>query len=372
MKNKTINILQLIDSLSVGGAERVSINYANAISENKEFKSFLCATRQEGDLKEFINSDVEYLFMNKKSNKDISSYRNLISFIKKNHIDIIHAHSSSYFTACILKVFTGVKIVWHDHYGKSEDMNSRSLKVLKPLSLFFSYIISVNDILKNWAIENLYIKSSKIIYLQNYADLSFSNKEIDLPGTKVKRIVLLANLREQKNHFLALKSFKKLLKSEEKYKNWKLLFVGRDFDDEYSKKIKEFILDNNLENNIFILGTRTDTSDILKNCEIGILSSDSEGLPVALLEYGLSELPVICTNVGQCKEVLNYGEAGILVEKNDEIEFTNALETYINNEELRIKNKINFNKFVNDNYSKSAVLEKVLNIYISILSKREL
>lgn len=366
MLSKSINVLQLIDSLSVGGAERVSINYANGISQIDGFKSFLCATREEGLLKEFIDSKVGYMFMNKKSNKDINSYKNLISFIKKNKINIIHAHSSSFFTASIVKIFTGVKIVWHDHYGKSEDLISRPFFMLRFLSIFFSYVISVNDLLKNWALKTLFIKDESVKYIQNYADLKFSDRIVELPGTN-KRIVLLANLREQKNHFLAIKSFEKLLLKNSTYEDWSLLLVGRDFEDDYSSQIKDYISQNNLEKNVFILGARTDTADILKSCDIGILSSDSEGLPVALLEYGLSNLPVISSNVGQCKEVLNNGKCGILVSKNDELAFSNALEKYITDIEFRNRKANEYNKFVQKNYSKDSVMSIVVDIYKSIL-----
>lgn len=42
-----MKVLQLIDSLSVGGAERVAVNLANGLAE-AGVQSYLCATRQEG------------------------------------------------------------------------------------------------------------------------------------------------------------------------------------------------------------------------------------------------------------------------------------------------------------------------------------
>ena len=60
-----MRIVQLIDSLEAGGAERMAVNYANVLAEQIEF-SGLAATRKEGALLDQINSNVSYLFLNKK------------------------------------------------------------------------------------------------------------------------------------------------------------------------------------------------------------------------------------------------------------------------------------------------------------------
>ncbi|WNH09649.1 hypothetical protein [Thalassobellus suaedae] len=65
-----MNVLQLIDSLHAGGAERVALNYANALVPKIE-TSYLCATREEGLLKESLSKDVPYIFLNKKSALDL-------------------------------------------------------------------------------------------------------------------------------------------------------------------------------------------------------------------------------------------------------------------------------------------------------------
>src|SRR5438876_11120160 len=50
-----------------------------------------------------------------------------------------------------------------------------------------------------------------------------------------------------------------------------------------------------------------------KACDVGVLSSRSEGMPLALLEYGMNGLPSVATRVGQCAEMLDDGRAGLLV-----------------------------------------------------------
>ncbi len=62
-----------------------------------------------------------------------------------------------------------------------------------------------------------------------------------------------------------------------------------------------------------------------------MLSSKSEGLPFALLEYGLAKLAVIATKVGECESVIRIQENGILINPNDEITFEVPLYILIEN-----------------------------------------
>ncbi|QYS92441.1 glycosyltransferase [Flavobacterium covae] len=58
------------------------------------------------------------------------------------------------------------------------------------------------------------------------------------------------------------------------------------------------MVDYNLNNNIFIYGGLSNVAEVISGCDIGILTSISEGLPVALLEYGAGGLPTVTTDVG--------------------------------------------------------------------------
>jgi len=364
MKIKEPRVLQLIDSLAAGGAERVSVNLANALSE-VGIKSFLCATRKSGPLEQFIDPNVKKLILHKTSTIDMKAIYTLVKFIKDNEINIIHAHSSSFFMAVLCKPFTGAKIVWHDHYGKAEQLNQRPVGAIKKASYFFDYVISVNEKLALWSKNNLYINNKQVVFLQNFAQLSFQDSSPELPGTKKTRIVCLANLRPQKDHITLLKAFKEVLKN---HADWHLLLVGLDSDDDYSDLIKSYILEQGLENNVHLLGSRNDTADILVNSTIGVISSESEGLPVALLEYGLAKLPVVSTDVGQCADVLGDGKYGEVVPaKESEILFE-MIKRLIGNEELRRSLAQKYHTHVLRNYSKKSVIDQLSLIYKRVLN----
>ena len=90
-----MRILQIIDSLEIGGAEKMAVNYANALCGKIEF-SGLVATRKEGNLKRHVNKQINYLFLNRKKTFDIKALLLLRAYCVQHKIQCLHAHSSSF------------------------------------------------------------------------------------------------------------------------------------------------------------------------------------------------------------------------------------------------------------------------------------
>lgn len=363
--NRTDNkrIVQLIDSLEAGGAERMAVSYANALNRQMGFGA-LVATRNEGQLKNQLDKNVVYGFLNRKSTFDIKALFLLRKIVISNKISHVHAHSSSIFLGALLKiVYPKIKLIWHDHYGKSEMLNLRPVLALRIVSLFVSQIISVNHKLKKWSEEKLWC--NKVIYLPNFIGIS-SDMIIDstlLKGEEGKRIVCLANLRPQKNHKMLLQVAKEIQLTHE---DWTFHLIGKDFNDDYSKKLKEEIVALGLTNTVFIYGSKEDIPAILKQANIGVLTSLSEGLPIAILEYGFYKLPVVATSVGEIPMVINKGE-GILVESNCVNDFVVALKSMLNDITLQIKFASQLHEKIIQNYSEEAIIQ----LYLKCINENE-
>lgn len=361
-----MRIIQIIDSLNAGGAERMAVNYANALVGHVSFSGII-VTRKEGLLLGQINDKVAYLFLNKKGSFDIKALFRLKAFVVKNNIDLVHAHSTSFFTAFLLKIICpSLKMIWHDHYGDSEFLNKRPSWMLKTTLPFFSGIISVNRILKNWAIDKMQFKNT--LYLPNFTtdDNSTPLIETVLKGIEGKRIVCLANLRIQKNHFLLLEVAKMIKMS---YPKWTFHLVGKDSDDAYSKELKRNILEMELKDTVFIYGEKSDINAILSQSTIGVLTSNSEGLPVALLEYGLHQKAVVVTNVGEISSIIIEGTNGFIVAVDDVIIFYKSLFKLIEDESLRLKFGNSLCKTINEAYSENVVIGQYINWLKSTIVK---
>lgn len=354
-----MRVLQLIDSLDAGGAERIAVNFANALTDKIEF-SGLITTRKEGQLFDQLDENVSYLFLNRKKKIDFGAVFRLRKFIIKNQVAIIHAHGTSFFIAVLAKlVLPKIKIIWHDHYGSRSKESRKKNQVLSFCSLFFSSIFVANLQLKKWNEENMFCK--KVIFIPNFASMQDEYQKItNLKGTENKRIVFLANLKNPKNHIVILKAFHDLRLKD---LNWTLHLIGKDYEDTYSQVLKDFIKSNSLENHIHLYGTKSDIQHILSQASIGVLASTDEGFPVTLLEYALASLPVVSTNVGYCSEIIDDEINGLLFDPLNELQVKEKLWKIIDKESLRSALAENFRQTVVENYSKEGIIQKLLAQY---------
>lgn len=303
-----MRVLQLIDSLQSGGAERMSVNMANLFAR-KGHESTLVVSRKSGKLADFVNTHVNLVNLSKSSSLDQAAFRRLIKTVNELKPDIIHAHATSIYWAGLLNFFLpkSIPVIWHDHYGDSENLTDRNLFPLRYFANQINGVVAVNEKLKNWAISQLRISDNRVIYLRNFAMLDSTKAQKNGLFT----IIQVANLRPQKDHLTALKAFE-LLKREGR--NFQVYWAGNLDDKEHVSMLLEKIKDLNLEENIHVLGEVENVNSYLNRSHLGLLSSKSEGLPVALLEYGMAKLPVVCTAVGQCKEVISEPSLGILTQ----------------------------------------------------------
>lgn len=351
-----MRILQIIDSLEAGGAERMAVNYANALANRIEF-SGLVVTRKEGPLLTQVGNKVSYLYLNKKGTIDWKALFTLRKFALENKAEVIHAHSTSFFLAFLLKLSCpSLILIWHDHYGDSEFLSKRPSLALRMTLPFFDGIIAVNQNLKIWAEQKMHFKN--VVYLPNFPSVEHNVSENTvLKGIQGKRIVSLANLRVQKNHFLLLEVAKKVQIS---HPAWTFHLVGKDFGDDYSREIKNLVLEFNLENNVFIYGSKQDVGNILEQSTIAVLASKSEGLPLAILEYGCYAKPVVVTNVGEIPLLVQDGINGFMVETERVQLFYDSLVKLMENETLQDNFGRALQETIHTNYSEKSVINQYL------------
>ena len=352
-----MRVLQVIDTLDAGGAERMAVNCANALADKIE-ASHICCTRREGLLRTQINPKVGFLILNKKSSIDFRAFRKLLMFVKRNQIDIVHAHSTSIFLSILLKIYMGknMTLIWHDHYGKSEFLQNRSKLILQLFSRFLDGVIAVNHKLAAWS--GTYLKCSNITVIRNFIipeNRSLSDGQLLKGSLNDFKFICVANLRPQKDQISLIKAFEKL-----EMGNVSLHLLGKSFQDEYGNKVLNKIERSPKKEKIFYYGSMENVGSYLKEADAGILSSVSEGLPLALLEYGLAGLPAIYTNVGQCSEVM--GEHGIQVPPNNLIALSAAMRALYIDPDLKQK-ALSFQDHIELEYSASKNVKEIIDFY---------
>lgn len=353
-----MKVFQVIDTLSLGGSERMSVNISNALVQDNH-DVFLISTRTSGNLKEYLNPNVKQFSLGKKGFWDFSALIKFKQLLKKHQPQVIHAHSSSIFWAVfasILAQSTG-KIIWHDHNGKRAKSPWSSNIPYVFISIFIDRIICVNEELLLWSKKYMRVNKSSMFYIPNFPHLNRNKLAVSKNGAI--NILSIANLREPKDHLNLLKAFKILLESvPSKSEKLKLLLVGKkNVDSDYYKVLELFIKQNDLSGFVDFIGETQNVEEFLYESSIGVISSKSEGLPVSLLEYGLAGLPVVVTNVGQCAEVVGNGRFGKVVPPENPDALAGALTSLVQDPEVSRKMGISFKDHIELSYGASKFLK---------------
>jgi len=365
--NQRIPTMHVIDTLVAAGAERVAVNIVNHLPRDR-YVPYLCTTRSDGSLDASVAPDVIRLRLRRTSRFDYAALMRLRKFIQTNDIRILHVHSSSLFIARVAALGLNVVTIWHAHYGRYVTGNRYAYQYRIATS-GIDGVITVSEELADWCSSRLGVASKKVWYLPNPVSLDDDgvSAPLTLPGSKGSRIICLANFRPEKDHFTLIRAMARVVREVPAAQ---LILAGKCNDPSYKELVQKEIGILGLEGNVSILGERHDVSAILKACDIGVLSSTYEGLPMSLLEYGVAGLPAVATTVGQCADVLAGGRAGILVPPSSVDELSTALLSFLQSPERRLRFGELFRTRVSERYSANAVIGQVCKIY-DTLGKRE-
>jgi len=184
-----------------------------------------------------------------------------------------------------------------------------------------SFLIELQKLLRNWSINSAEIVITPSDHLKSFVSgLGFNKKILKINNgvdiTDIKKsnvhkddvnLLIISRLVIQKNINLVIEAMELL-----DNKNLKLSIIGEG--GEFSK-LEALIHDLNLQNRVQLLGKIDNNriSQFLLTADIFIQASDYEGLPHSVLEAINYEVPILSTEVGGCKDLLNDGERGFII-----------------------------------------------------------
>lgn len=278
-----------------------------AVMVEQGWESHLIVSRRSGGMESHIHPEVRLHFLNKSSFYDLGAFWRLLRLSKKLNPTVVHAHSTSIYWAIILKILTGrFFLVWHDHFGLSDQLDKYPRKEFVILAKWINRFVVVNEKLEKYWHGLIPYRTKDIRMIGNFPYLHMGSEE----KSAIPTFLNVANFRPQKDQINLIKA-SKILKNLGY--DFKVLLVGEFVETDWKKQVVNAIKELSLESKVEVVGPVEDVAGILSKSHFGILSSESEGLPVALLEYGLASLPVICTNVGDCGKVISSSDLGLLV-----------------------------------------------------------
>src|SRR5690348_13880833 len=162
-----IATMHLVDTLEVGGTERMALNLVNGLPRER-YVPYLCTTRKDGPLAKLVSPDVERLRLERKYTLDAGALRQLVEFNCRYGIRILHAHSSSLFVAVAASLFPPrPAVVWHDHFGRFE-VERRPALLFRQLVKKADAVIAVSEPLAEWAREKLRAPAESVWRIPNF------------------------------------------------------------------------------------------------------------------------------------------------------------------------------------------------------------
>ena len=158
-------------------------------------------------------------------------------------------------------------------------------------------------------------------------------------GERRKVIVNFCRMDSQKNLFLLVDAFDKIVK---KYPDFRLYLYGvtvTPTHKSYKKQLLSHIQSIGLTGKITVFNAASDVHERIRDCAMFVSSSDYEGLSNSMIEAMALGMPCVCTDCdgGGARELIQNGVNGLLVPKNDVEELANAITRMIEDKELAAK-----------------------------------
>jgi glycosyltransferase involved in cell wall biosynthesis len=206
---------------------------------------------------------------------------------------------------------------------------------------------------KTRLIDNGY--SDKTYYPSNNLRLNFRKKN------KIKKTDIIlgyaGRYAKQKNIESLLNAFSKIVKN---YENAHLYMVGKEINLQ-NKELINIMSGLNIKDKIVLLNEQKNLLEFYNGIDLLVLTSHSESFPNVIAEAMLCSTPVLASNAGCSKKIID--KYGFVLNKNDYLSITKGLKKSINILENKKKNWKFLKKNVRSQIKKKFSIEKMANSY---------
>jgi len=329
-----MKILFFIDALPAGGKERRLLELMKGLKKRDDVEFELVIMSRDLHFQEVFELGINIHFIIRKTKKDISVFSKFYHICKKFKPDIVHCWDSmsAVYLAPICKI-TGIKLV----NGMVVDAPDKN-KILN----------------KNWLRARFVFPFSSSIIGNSFAGLKAYNvpkkKQVCIyNGFEFKRICHLPNkdfIRSQ--HNITSKYVVGMVASYSKFKDYKtyysaaqiiidkkydvtFLAIGRDTDSENSFKM----VPDKYKQQFRFIGKSSAVESLVSIMDICVLSTFTEGISNAILEYMALGKPVVATEGGGTGEIVLNNTTGFLVRPKNTEDLVLKIELLLKNDHLR-------------------------------------
>lgn len=358
-----MKILEIIETLAPGGGERFVVDLSNQLSNSEEVYIATLRNKPNSEFyRDELNAKIKLVPCSGTTSLPSKIWQLvlIIKLIVKVRPEIVHAHLVAFNYIIIPSLlFRKIRFFYTVHNLAEKDTGTGLIYKLK------KWIFK--DLIKPITISNECEKSFQSFFgYSSYCMIEngcrpisksklFQSAEREVDNYKdnvnTKVFINVARLMEQKNHQLLVEAFERLSRREN---NAILLIIG---DYQNNPVIKDKLNNSISTKKIFFLGTKHNVVDYLSVSDYFCLSSKWEGLPISLLEAGLSGVFPICTPVGGIPDVILDESWGMLTEDME-------VESYLKCLESAMAMKYEKSE-IQKRYESRYLIDKCANSYIS-------
>ena len=331
-------VLYIVEDLESGGAERVVVNLATRLDRSR-FEPAVCCLAKRGALADEIEREgIRLHVLDKKPGIRPALLWRLQRLIARLRPDVIHSHL---FTGNAWGRLAGwlagtPRIVASEH---SVDLwkNGVRLFVDRMLAVPTYRLIAKSDAIADFYKTVVRIPPRKVATIRNGIDLSLYGNGVDRSAVRasigvpqdVMLVGAIGRLSPEKGHEVLVEALGML---RDERSNIHAAIAG---EGPSGWELDEQVRANGTGRVVHLLGHRSDVPALLAAADMFALPSHREGLPLALLEAMASGLPVIATDVGGCREVIENGRNGILISPGSPEQMARAIKRLALDEGLR-------------------------------------
>lgn len=243
-------------------------------------------------------------------------YLEMLKFVKRNNIDIIHSHGKGAgIYSRLLKVFSpkNVKIV-HTFHGIHLDykilINKIYIFIERFLSYFTDAFICVSDGERDKVNNVKLVQNSKLNVIVNGVEIPKSHVVND---NSVFNIVSVTRFDNQKNSRKSIEVMETLIKKQG-YEESTLTFIGQG---PQMRELQEYVNMKKLAGNVIFFGPTQNVIEEMQKYNMYLSSAKWEGMPLAVLEAMSVGLPAVLSNVVGNRDIIEHGKDGYLYELDD-------------------------------------------------------
>lgn len=334
-----IKVLHLISSLSVGGAERLILGLADRIDRSR-FELHVCSlgvVRGNVLQPDFERQGIPVYVIGSKLFYDVRSAIAVARYARRHQIDIIHTHlGDADVIGRVVGRFLRVPVVSTLH-NEPRDYNRQRVdrRWLTRLTTRFlaPHLIAVSQRIRTMFVEEWNVPQERITMVYNavpmdvYATIPEPSAQTRVGTDPV--ITNIGRLSPQKAQHDLLEAAKLVL---EQRPDARFMIVGQG---RLEQALKEQAQSLGIADRITFAGLRLDIPAVLEQSDIFVLSSLWEGLPLTAVEAMAAARPVVLTDVGGNRELVESGVQGLIVPPSDVPALAEALLKLLNDALLR-------------------------------------